>query len=144
MAKLIPATERIARARQLIQQARELSAPTTGLGKSDFSYIAQVKGLLDTWAQMKAPSALRTKYGNLAWEYTNEGQLSNPTGDTTVTGPDANEQKLIPDRIKQARFNLYLVEHDASRGVHNADYSRFLLGTAEFLVDAELDAAAAP
>lgn len=45
MAKLIPATERIARARKLIQQARDLPVPTTGLGKSDFSYIAQVKDL---------------------------------------------------------------------------------------------------
>ena len=45
MAKLIPATERLVRARKLIQQARELPVPTTGLGKSDFSYIAQVKDL---------------------------------------------------------------------------------------------------
>jgi len=46
MAKLIPAAERITRARDLIQQARDLSIPQTGLGKSDFSYIAQVKDLL--------------------------------------------------------------------------------------------------
>ena len=46
MAKLIPATERIIRARKLIQQARDLPVPTTGLGKSDFSYIASVKDLL--------------------------------------------------------------------------------------------------
>jgi len=46
MAKLIPAAERIIRARQLIQQARDLPAPQTGLGKSDFSYIAQIKDLL--------------------------------------------------------------------------------------------------
>ena len=45
MAKLIPATERILRARQLIQQARDLPVPTTGLGKSDFPYIAGVKDL---------------------------------------------------------------------------------------------------
>jgi len=45
MAKLIPATERITRARKLIQQARDLPVPQTGLGKSDFSYIAQVKDL---------------------------------------------------------------------------------------------------
>lgn len=102
--------------------------------------IAQVKSQLDTWAQVKAPSALRTKYGNLAWEYTNEGQLSNPTADPALAGPSATEQSQIPDRIKQARFNLYLVEHDASRGVHNADYARYLLGLAEFLIDAELDA----
>jgi len=45
MAKLIPAEERIIRARKLIQQARDLPAPTTGFGKSDFSYIANVKDL---------------------------------------------------------------------------------------------------
>ena len=46
MAKLIPASERIARARQLIQQARDLPIPSTGLGKSDFSYIANIKDLM--------------------------------------------------------------------------------------------------
>ena len=46
MAKLIPAEERIKRARKLIQQAHDLPAPTTGLGRSDFSYIANVKDLL--------------------------------------------------------------------------------------------------
>lgn len=46
MAKLIPAAERVTRARNLIQQARDLPVPQTGLGKSDFSYIAQVKDLL--------------------------------------------------------------------------------------------------
>ena len=46
MPKLIPAPERITRARKLIQQARDLPAPQGGLGKSDFSYIAQVKDLL--------------------------------------------------------------------------------------------------
>ena len=46
MAKLIPATERVLRARELIQQARELPVPQTGLGKSDFSYIANIKDIL--------------------------------------------------------------------------------------------------
>jgi hypothetical protein len=46
MSKLIPATERLLRARKLIQQARDLPIPATGLGKSDFSYIANVKDLL--------------------------------------------------------------------------------------------------
>jgi hypothetical protein len=45
MAKLITSEERIIRARKLIQQARDLPVPTTGLGKSDFSYIANVKDL---------------------------------------------------------------------------------------------------
>jgi hypothetical protein len=43
MPKLIPAAERIVRARKLIQQARDLPVPQGGLGKSDFSYIAQTK-----------------------------------------------------------------------------------------------------
>jgi hypothetical protein len=46
MPKLIPAAERIVRARRLIQQARDLPVPHGGLGKSDFSYIAQIKDLL--------------------------------------------------------------------------------------------------
>ena len=46
MAKLIPAAERVIRARKLIQQARDLPVPQSGLGKSDFSYIAQIKDLL--------------------------------------------------------------------------------------------------
>jgi hypothetical protein len=45
MSRFIPAAERIVRARKLIQQARELPPPADG-GRSDFSYIAQVKDLL--------------------------------------------------------------------------------------------------
>ena len=45
MAKLIPAAERIVRARALIQRARDLPIPAEG-GRNDFSYIANVKDLL--------------------------------------------------------------------------------------------------
>ena len=45
MSPFIPAAERIVRARKLIQQARKLPPPADG-GRSDFSYIAQVKDLL--------------------------------------------------------------------------------------------------
>ena len=45
MAKLIPAAERIIRARALIQKARELSVPPES-GRNDFSYIANVKDIL--------------------------------------------------------------------------------------------------
>ena len=43
--KLIPNSERILKARELIQQARDLSVPEDG-GRANFSYIAQVKDLL--------------------------------------------------------------------------------------------------
>ncbi len=46
MARLIPAAERILRARKLIQQARDFPVPGGGLGKSDLSYVAGVKDIL--------------------------------------------------------------------------------------------------
>ena len=46
MAKLIPASERIQRARDLIQRARDYPIPTDEGGKYNFSYIAHVKDLL--------------------------------------------------------------------------------------------------
>ena len=45
MAKLIPAAERIIRAREFIQRAREFPVPPE-LGKNDLSYIAGVRDLL--------------------------------------------------------------------------------------------------
>ena len=45
MAKMIPAAERVIRARQLIQQAHDFPVPSE-LGKNDLSYIAGVKDLL--------------------------------------------------------------------------------------------------
>jgi len=44
MPRLIPAAERIVRARALIQQARDLPIPAEGRG--DFSHIAHVKDYL--------------------------------------------------------------------------------------------------
>lgn len=46
MAKLIPAAERIVRARNLIQKARDFPIPTDEGGRHNFSYIAGVKDLL--------------------------------------------------------------------------------------------------
>lgn len=46
MARLIPAAERLTRARKLIQKARAFPIPEGGLGKHDLSYIAGVKDLL--------------------------------------------------------------------------------------------------
>lgn len=45
MAKLIPAVERLIRARQLIQKAREVPLPVE-LGRNDLSYIASVRDFL--------------------------------------------------------------------------------------------------
>ena len=45
MSKLIPAAERIIKARELIQKARDLPVPVEG-GRGDFSYVARVKDYL--------------------------------------------------------------------------------------------------
>jgi hypothetical protein len=61
MSRLIPAVERLRRARLLIQKARDLPVPAEG-GKYNFSYIAQVKALLQDARDLvkfipKTPSA---------------------------------------------------------------------------------------
>jgi len=61
MSRLIPAVERIRRARLLIQKARHLPVPAEG-GRHDFSYIAQVKAHLQDARDLvkfipKSPSA---------------------------------------------------------------------------------------
>jgi hypothetical protein len=61
MARLILAIERLQRARDLIQKARDLPIPLEG-GKYNFSYIAQVKALLQDARDLvkfipKTPSA---------------------------------------------------------------------------------------
>jgi len=101
-------------------------------------YLIDVVDLLDTWATTKAPAELRDKYGKYSWEYTNEGVLSNPAGDPTIVGPSSADQAKIPDAIKQARMNLYLVEHDGSYGTHNGLYARHLIEVARTNVLAEL------
>jgi len=97
------------------------------------SQIGQVKTALDVWATKKAPPTL-AKYGALAWEYSSPGDLSTP-GPT----PSASEQASIPVNIQKARFNLYLVYHDGSFGVHNGPYAVLLLETALDWVTEELN-----
>ena len=108
--------------------------PAEGVrGSHDFP-IAQLKGYLDLWATLEAPTTLWTKYGVRSWEYTNIGGLS-----SGGTGPTTADQALIPDNIKKARYNLYLVFHDGSYGVHNANHTIDLLDAAETWIVQELN-----
>lgn len=101
--------------------------------------IQEVVGLLRNWGVSNAPATLRNKSGPLAWEYASAGQLSTVLMSTiTNKPPTSSEQSLIPNSIKQARFNVYLVEHDGSKGVHNAKYARYLLNVAKTNVLAEI------
>jgi hypothetical protein len=80
-----------------------------------------------------ALAALAQQYGTRAWQYTTNGDWS-----TGATGPDAAGQALIPDVIKMARFDLYLVLNDGSYGVHNGPYAIDLLATAQLWIESEL------
>jgi hypothetical protein len=107
--------------------------------------VSSVIFFLNRWAALKAPPALQTN-GAVIWEYTTPGGLiwqTNSFGFVTgwtlvdqvnFTGPDAAGQALIPDNIKKARFNLYLVVNDGSFGIHNPDFARALLDAAENLI----------
>jgi hypothetical protein len=94
--------------------------------------IQQTKSYLDLWATNAAPVALQP-YGTFAWEYTTPGDLS-PGG----SGPSTADQTLIPDDIKKARFDLYLVLYDGSYGVHNGPYDIQLLQAAQNWVEGQL------
>jgi Cytochrome c554 and c-prime/Doubled CXXCH motif (Paired_CXXCH_1) len=103
--------------------------------------VYNLKYALDLWASTKAPPALKTA-GVAPWEYTTPGGLiwqTNGAGRITgwvqvdqvsFTGPSASNQALIPDNIRKARFNLYLVLNEGSYGVHNPYFALTLLDTA--------------
>lgn len=96
--------------------------------------MQEVKAKLDQWALTKAPDVLRTNYGVRSWEYTVPGDWS-----SGGPGPTTAQQALIPDNIKKARFNLYLVLYDGSYGLHNGPYSLTLLDAARDWVQLELN-----
>jgi hypothetical protein len=96
------------------------------------SQVQALESILDYWAANNAPTSL-AKYGSLAWEYTTAGSL-NPGR----LGPAASEQAQIPENIRKARFNLYLVQNDGSFGVHNPYYAITLLNAAAEWVYGEI------
>jgi len=109
----------------------EVLVDVVGTAVSD--EIQRLKAALDLWATTKAPEALRSKYGALAWEYTTPGELS-----SGGPGPTEAEQAQVPEGIKKARLNLYLVLYDGSLGVHNPTHISGLLYAAEKWVGDEL------
>jgi PKD repeat protein len=66
------------------------------------------------------------RYKENGWEYTTRGSLSTATN----AGPSSADQLKIPNAIKQARFNLYMVSYDGSGGIHNPRYATALINDA--------------
>jgi hypothetical protein len=103
--------------------------------------VIGVKGMLDTWAATYSNPAITNIPGKVMvkWEYS--GNLSSSSigsNPTNAAGTAANQQDLIPVPIRQARQNLYLIWYDGgeggSMGVHNPEWTRYLINVASNLV----------
>ncbi len=98
--------------------------------------VATVVFALNQWAALNVPPT----NGVVPWEYTTPGGLTWQTNSfgwvtgwsldkpVSFSGPNAATQSSIPDNIKKARFDLYLVLNDGSFGVHNPLFAERLLG----------------
>jgi hypothetical protein len=108
--------------------------------------MALVIGALDSWATNKITDLYvpgSTNYvafigtnspaSVVPWEFGTIGQLNTGKNSPPAAG-QSRITKYAPDILK-ARFLLYLVEHDASYGVHNRNYVWYLLDTAKTLAE---------
>jgi len=106
--------------------------------------VATLITAMNRWAANAAlTNSLLAGTNLVAWEYTSPGGLTwqtNSTGQVTswsldnpvtFTGPVTAGQAFIPDQVKRARFNMYLVLNDGSFGVHNPTLALNLLNAAQ-------------
>jgi hypothetical protein len=92
--------------------------------------IANVVALLNQWATNYGPAlfgANYPKYLQNGWEYNTIGALATITN----AGPTGADALKVPDLVKMARFNLYMVLNDGSLGAHNPKYVPYLIKNAE-------------
>jgi cytochrome c553 len=110
--------------------------PTNALVSLQTEITNKISGLvfaLQSWATNKGPALLNPNtYGTNgykganSWEYPIRGDLSVGSG-----GPiNADQTNRIPAEIRQARFNVYMVQYGQSLGIHNPTYTRYLLNDA--------------
>ena len=102
--------------------------------------ISNVVILLNQWATNNGPALFGANYPNYlqnGWEFTTPGSLATITN----PGPSKTDQPKLPDAIKQARFDLYMVQNDGSFGVHNPTYIPFLISDAANKVSGQINPA---
>jgi len=128
--------------------------PLTAYAPGLSNQIAGVIATLNQWAATKAPPTLTTN-GAVAWEYPTADGLAWQTNGLGVlagwsqaaqspaffNGPGAAFQSPLTNYpgVMKARFDLYLVLNDGSMGVHNWLYSAFLLDSAQYFAEQELN-----
>jgi hypothetical protein len=92
--------------------------------------VVSVADLLNSWAATNGPAlfgANYTKYGQNSWEYTTPGSLAS----SASAGPSASDQLLLPTSIRQARYDIYMVNSDGTFGTHNPTFIPLLIKDAE-------------
>lgn len=130
----------------------DLSLPLTAYAPGLSNQVATVLAALNQWAASKAPASLITNGAvpweyptadGLAWQTNGAGQLTgwtqSQTSPASFNGPAFQAPLTNYPGIMKARFNLYLVLNDGSLGAHNWLYSLFLLDSAQYFVQQELN-----
>lgn len=108
-------------------------APDVLISNTQTEISNRINGVVATlrqWALTAASDKLSSSKSN-AWEYASPGTLSVTNG---APAPLSANQVYVPDDIQKARFNVYLVWHEGSLGIHNKSYDTNLLTTASNLV----------
>lgn len=108
-------------------------APEVLIADTQTEMSNRINGVVATlrkWALTAASDKLSSSKSN-AWEYSTPGTLSVTNG---APSPTSANQVWVPTDIQKARFNLYLVWHEGSLGIHNKSYDTNLLTTASNLV----------
>ena len=96
--------------------------------------LVNLTALLNYWAVDQATNATylgTSQYGVNGWEFTMPGNLAWINAGINGTGPSSTKQLKLPEAIRQARFNAYMIYSDGSYGVHNPGYTTLLFNDAE-------------
>jgi hypothetical protein len=97
--------------------------------------MSNVVAMLNTWGLTKGSNYVSAAAWNASKQWTWESGSVSSSGLPRMFGPNyspltglaATNYVLIPDAIRQARFELYNILRDRTYGVHNPQYTRWLI-----------------
>jgi hypothetical protein len=97
--------------------------------------LSNVVALLNNWGLNSGATYVGTTAWNASKQYTWEYSSLNVSTNfgpvyPGMKGLNATNQTLLPDNIRQARYELYCIMRDRTYGVHNPVYTRYLINDA--------------